>query len=94
MSAEPVAVYDVQDEGWWLPANLTDFLQWLRHHGINPDDTYRIEIHLLDTLFARVYQYDRDEHGRFFLDEETGEPARRTPFDVPVESTPPEHATT
>lgn len=94
---EPLAVHDVQ--GSWPPPNLNDFLAWAREQSIEPNDTYRIEIYLLDCLFARVFQFDKDEHGkvRCAVDHEHHpgrvmdcEVARRKPFDVPVSSMPPE----
>lgn len=62
---EPLAVYDVHDPSW-PDQPITEIGDWLRRQGINPDDTYRFEVHLLDCLFARVYQYDRDENGRAY----------------------------
>jgi hypothetical protein len=62
---EPLAVYDVS-ESW---TELSDqqmavIRNWLRMQGIEPNDTYRFEIWRTDRLFARVFQYDRDEHGK------------------------------
>lgn len=86
---EPLAVYDVRDGSYVQGEQSKPFDDWVVDHGIALADTYRMEIYLLDCLFARVFQYDRDEQGRFCLDPAAQDVARREPFDMPIESMPP-----
>ena len=38
---------------------------WLRANGINPDDTYRVEVYYEDgALLGQVFEYLRDEAGK------------------------------
>lgn len=97
---EPLAVYDASDAESW-PRQVPDlelFLQWARDQGIEPNNTYRIEIHLIDDCpFARVFQFGRDDSGArpcvvdhdHRSDFARCEPARPAPFDVPISSMPP-----
>ncbi|MEU8199527.1 hypothetical protein AB0C10_37660 [Microbispora amethystogenes] len=97
---DPLAVLDVAD---WLQRPPTrDFLvalnEWTDRHGIEARDAVRIEVYLIDTLFARVFQYARTERGHLYcgvdhdhLDEpERCEAARRLPYLVPLTCMPPE----
>lgn len=56
---KPLMVLDVREE--WPPRNLDGILNWLRGNGIEPADTFRVELYPGDTLFARVFQYEVDE---------------------------------
>ncbi len=94
-SLEPIWVGDVHDSQTWPPPNLSEVLGWARSEGINANETYRIEVYLLDCPFARVYEYDRDENGTRFcwvehdhLDDRC-DVAKRKPFDVPLTTLPP-----
>jgi len=62
---------------------------WLMAHGIDHLITHRVELHLIDTLFMRVFQYDTDQRGRVRWDRGTDTVARRAPIDVLVRSDPP-----
>lgn len=96
---EPLAVYDVHGRSWArLDSELiAKMCNWLREHGVEPDDTTRVEIWETGHLYARIFQFDRDERGRGYchLDHDhlastdKCEPARREPFDVPIEAMPP-----
>lgn len=82
------AVYDVRD-GSYPFDGATVLCQWAAENGIDTDSAYRIEIHLLDCPFARVFQYDQDAQGRRFIDPATDDAARRKPYDLPISSMPP-----
>jgi len=98
---EPLAVYDVAEANWLgLPHDKRqDLAAWLREQGPDPNDTYRLEVYLLDCLFVRVFQWDRDklggghycplDHDHHDPDRSLCEAARRAPFDVPVAEMPP-----
>lgn len=61
------------------------WLDWLRRRGVDPNDTYLVEIYP-EALFIRVYQFER-WNGKFFI--EGNDVARRQPFDkLMVESDP------
>lgn len=69
----------------WLAA----FHAWVESHGIVKGQTWRIEHHLIDAPFVRVFQYEWNADGKVYLDPETREIARRDPYDVLVTSPPP-----
>lgn len=95
------AVYDVADQGWWgLTDDQRDQIRaWATEHGIDVNVTFRMEIHLLDCPFARVFQMDRNEDGRLYcpidhdhlsMDKVSEcDAARRDPYDLPISSMPP-----
>ena len=63
----PLAVWD---------ANARDYIdicvpvmEFLTSQGIPVFDTYRVEVYLLDTPFARVFTYAEDERGWRYFDE-------------------------
>lgn len=103
---QPLMVSDVRDEAWYevLKANpgyLDAMTAWLRANGVDPDDTYRWELYLLDCPFVRVFAYDRDEMGRrrWQRIEDVEErcrtgvgwrPVEREPYTVLVSSMPPQ----
>ncbi|MBX6386836.1 MAG: hypothetical protein IRZ07_28310 [Microbispora sp.] len=92
----PLAVLDSRCEDW-PPPNLSDVMGWLRSNGINTKVTYRVELYLVDTLFAKVFQYQRDEHGRMICNVDHDhrnnpdqcEAARREPYLLPLNNMPP-----
>lgn len=55
----PLAVYDVHEDNWigLTGPERSRMCGWLREQGIEPNDTRRVEIYLLDCLFARVVAY-------------------------------------
>jgi hypothetical protein len=90
--SEPLTVWDARDQqnypgrsAEWLDA----FHAWVEAHGIAIRKTWRIEHHLMDAPFIRVYQDDYDEKGRLRLDPETGDVIARKPFDVILTTPPP-----
>lgn len=86
----PLYVSDVRDDAYWYSVDKGqgDTLRaWLRGNGLEPDDIYRFEVYLCDTLFAKVYTYARDEHGRFQV--EGDGLVEREPFLAPLDSMPP-----
>lgn len=84
MTAELLAAYDANTGEGGYPSTqswLDDFLPWMREHGVEPNDTDRVEIYLLDAPFMRVYQPAQNEKGWPYLDDDL-KLARRPPFDV------------
>ncbi|WP_157253178.1 hypothetical protein [Nonomuraea typhae] len=90
---EPIAVFDVNDvraqaamsgdRPYW-----ESVLDWIRGHGLDPNEIYRLEVYRTDRLWARVHEYDRDAAGeRYSIGTEV---ARRAPYDVILTSLPPE----
>jgi hypothetical protein len=101
----PLQVFDVRDDDLWYglkgqKAYCDTLRAWLRANGIEPWETYRWELYLLDTPFLKVFTYARDDQGklRFRPVEDAEErqrtgrwwlPVEREPFLVPVSSLPP-----
>jgi len=88
------AVYDAETALLSWPADrdwIGGYSAWLRSHDVDPNVTYRVEHHVIDCPLIRVFQYDRNEHGQkyYTTDYETGDIARRPPFDVLIRSEPP-----
>ncbi|MFN2636841.1 MAG: hypothetical protein ABR585_07440 [Gemmatimonadaceae bacterium] len=102
---EPIYVSDVRDDGYWYGAAddrpYFDTLRaWMRDQGVEPNDTYRLEVYLLDVPFVKVHAYARDEDGdfRFGCRDEAGHHAhdgqcqlvKLDPYVVILSSLPPE----
>lgn len=85
------AVYDVKHRSWWgLTGDQHDQLRaWAIEQGIDPNDTYRWEIHLIDMPLIRVFEFETDERGRVKFDEVRQDLCRRPPYDLPISSMPP-----
>jgi hypothetical protein len=89
---EPLAVYDVHEDGW---EQLTAQEQyqvrlWVVEQGMDPGDIFRLEVFLIDCPFARVYEFDRDEDGSLRVeDQPPWDFAVRPPRDVLLSSLPP-----
>lgn len=68
-SMAPLAIYDAHEDNWIGLAGpeRNRMCGWMREQGIEPNDTRRVEIYLLDCLFARVVAYatnaDGDHYG-------------------------------
>lgn len=88
MSDTLQAVYDIRDDTYRYPHHQK-LRWWLTDLGVDIYLTYRIEIHMAETRSVRVFQYDRGEDGRLFVDPATGEAAVREPFDLAIDSPPP-----
>jgi hypothetical protein len=82
------AVYDCRD-GSFPFDGATAICDWAVREGFDLRDAYRMEIRLLDTPFARVFEYDKDAQGGRFLDPATDDIAKRRPYDVVISSMPP-----
>ncbi len=85
-------VYDAQTgEGGWpnTGAWRLAFVAWLNAHGVNENDTSRVEFHLIDAPLIRVFQFAHNEGGRCYVDPATGDLARRDPFDVLIRTPAP-----
>ncbi|MGI5171903.1 hypothetical protein ACQEU3_46930 [Spirillospora sp. CA-253888] len=89
------AVYDIRDPSWrsrydHIPApQQAAFIAWGDHHGIDLNNTARLEIHLTDRLIARVTYRERHPEGHLVIDDQTNEIKRLPPVDVPITSKPP-----
>jgi hypothetical protein len=89
------AVYD-SSRGW--PADEADrepVLAWLKDHNISAADTYRIEVWVGPTYFAKVFQHATDEQNRMYCPirhdhqaRESCEIAQREPWCVPADGLP------
>lgn len=62
------------------------FLGWLRDHGIEPNDTFRVDV---EGDQITVHQYDRNSEGSVYRDR-AGDVALRDPFVVPLKRRLPE----
>lgn len=98
----PIAVYDVHDRPAFdlLLADRNRhraLLAWMRSQALNPTHVYRLEIHLVDSPSARIYEYARDEQGVRYCgvdhdhrgDADRCAIARRKPYEVALSSLPP-----
>jgi hypothetical protein len=86
----PIFISDVRNDAYWhsIRRDQGDALRtWLRDNNLEPCDIYRFEVYVVDTLFAKVFTYARDEHGRVCV--KGGEPVRCDPFLAPLNSMPP-----
>lgn len=85
----PLAAYDARD-GSYEYGHHEPFREWCAEQGIDIMPTVRIEIHLIDTLFARITEHVRDpETGKVMVDVERDEIRTRV-HDVLVTSRPPQ----
>ena len=65
------------------------FLEWLREHGVEPNDTFRVDV---GDHEITVHQYALNGEGRKYRDPETDEIAYRSPFTVPLKRAVPEQS--
>ena len=88
----PLKIWDVQTgENYPGPGRYVETLHaWVEAHGIVKEQTYRIEYHLIDAPFIRVFQYDVDGQGRCYVDPADRDRLARRQFDVLVTSPPPQ----
>ena len=56
-------IFDTQMSLPWLEGEI--LAQWCKDNGIEPRDTYRLEIDEL-TMEVQVYQYERNAEGAFY----------------------------
>ena len=78
-------VYDVQMPLPWLEGE--ELARWCRSNGIEPHDTYRIEIDE-QAMTALIYQYKLNEQGAKYMDIETRKVAKKEPFEIKITSLP------
>lgn len=65
---------------------------WATAHGIDPADVHRIELYYDGGIYARVHQWDKNEHGRLYCPHDHdhwAEPpvceiAEREPYNVTI----------
>lgn len=63
------------------------FLDWLREHGVEPNDTFRVDVGGDEIT---VHQYALNGEGKKYFDQDKGRIAYREPFTVPLERPVPE----
>lgn len=90
-----VLAHDASDQ---KPGQIEPVSAWLRDHGLNPYDIYRIEVHVIDVPLLRIFEFLRNEDGKLYCpldhEHEWAHPdgctaARRDPYDVLLKSNPP-----
>lgn len=89
------AAYEAGDKASWdnYPWAFQEaFRAWMAGHGVDAKSTKRVELHLIDAPFMRVFEFAQDPEGRAFLDPDTGDRALRAPYDVLVRTPPPDPA--
>jgi hypothetical protein len=85
---EPIAVYDVRHR-WWMdePGGHARLLEWVRSYGVDPTDSRRFEVYMIDGPVLRVFDADRNADGHFYRDGPGV--ALREPYDVLLHDLPP-----
>lgn len=70
----PLVVEDVR-KGWYHKPEpyRQAFMAWMRSEGMDPNETRRVEVHLMDTPFAVATVYVRDEQGQKMIDRQREE---------------------
>lgn len=95
IKAEPLAVWDVRDEGSLFWQHWGETHAWARdHYRDRGMRTYRTEFYLLDAPFAVMYRYAADESGqgrRVRYNTETGGPDLEEPVVEMLDELPPAH---
>ena len=87
---DPLIVFDATDRDWAKTAEQWEqTCEWAYEQGIDPNETHRIEVYLIDAPFARVYQFAMTADGLRYIDDATGKTAERKPFDVLLSELPP-----
>lgn len=96
---EPLAVYDVhapEFRALWGTDWHMELIAWAEGENLPVNNIKRLEIHLLDALFARVVEYALNADGQKYLSCTAGhhscDAALRDPYEVPLTSLPPELA--
>lgn len=84
------AVYDVHEGFFNHPHAFTDaYTAWLEAYGVDKNDTYRTEHHVIDVPLVRVFQFAHNENGERYVDPATNEHVERPPFDVLIRTPAP-----
>lgn len=98
MNPQPLAIYDARKVSYHKWPHWREAEEWLHNQGIIgflPEEprsgTYRVEIWLIDTPFARCFRYALDDRGRMYADPERDDVAVRDPEDLLLRELPPEH---
>lgn len=91
-----VEVLDVHDPEYWLPASggwpHAELVSWLAEHGIEANDVFRVELHLIDAPVVRAFGIARGEDGQPYLvpgDDGELEIAKAPPRDTLMRHRPP-----
>ncbi|MCK2214277.1 hypothetical protein MF672_010810 [Actinomadura sp. ATCC 31491] len=100
--ASPRVVYDVHAQSWERiladPERYARLTTWVREQGLDPERIYRLEVYLIDTPRARVFEWKQDEQGRRYCEVEHDHKARyeacriaqREPYAVILKALPPD----
>ncbi len=65
-------VLEVSDREFWPPRvhdGLALVSEWLAAHGVDANDTYRVEAHVVDCPLIRVFQFAKNADGKRFMDQ-------------------------
>ncbi len=96
-AAASLAVWHVRP-GWHSWEHWREAEAWAFSHGLadpGPDGgrtgTYRIEFHLVDTPFAKVFRFALNAAGCHYKDPDTGDAALAEPETMILGELPPEH---
>jgi hypothetical protein len=97
-------VLEVGDKEFW-PPRVDDgqalVREWLAAHGVEANDVYRVELHVVDLPTIRVFRHARNADGKRFMDPKSVEEYEATgdervldvavlpPFDVAMRMPPP-----
>lgn len=92
------AIFDATGLAWNVleEGDRVLFRTWLLDHGIDPNRTFRFELHVIDCPLIRVFEHSRDADGRPYcgvdhdhrVDLYRCSVAKRDPYDV-LQKTPP-----
>jgi len=89
--AGPLAVWDARTGNFHKWAHWLEASQWGKDHDLPVGDLYRIEFYLLDTPFATLFAYARDDSGHPYVDPDTHSAALAEPVTKILDELPPDH---
>ena len=89
---DPLAVWDSREPGGCFWRHHPEASQWASTHlPHQATSIYRAEFHLMDTPFAIVHAYARNDQGRAIFDPATNGLVHAPPATVILSELPPEH---
>ena len=98
----PRIVYDIHAQSWERilndPERHERLTTWVRGQGLDPEKIFRLEVYLIDTPHARVFEWAQDERGRRYCDVEHDHKmkaascriAQREPYTTILNALPPD----
>ena len=84
-----VVIWDAREPVFWRGGLYKRVRAWLISQDIPTADTYRVEIHLVDVPFARVFTYALDSQGNRHMDTAILSPLTNEPYDKILSELPP-----